>query len=321
MFKVDNLDQINSLTYKPIDRKNKYKYIIINKQYIDKKYEIGKRYKHDIVFYDNLSGLPSYAISKSENFKIMEIKLFGRTYYDIANDFKIVREINYLDLLDSDDIVENMISAIKNHEKIVLDAFLSSKEKIYLEVVVNSGVHKYLDKIITEYINGETKYGDMVSLIIREYGRNKDLDNFINCNNDEIKCRIANVGRPQDLDILMESKNNCLISKILRHGRENDVNIYIKNFDDTIFQNIIVETGIDKYMDYIIENNFENIHEILLADIGRKKDLDKIIKTKNEYVLSKIINKQYKEHLLLLSHHYYSDISNLAKETFSECNL
>lgn len=43
MFKVDNLDQINSLTYKPIDRKNKYKYIIINKQYIDKKYEIGKR--------------------------------------------------------------------------------------------------------------------------------------------------------------------------------------------------------------------------------------------------------------------------------------
>ena len=43
MFKVENLDQINSLTYKPIDRKNKYKYIIINKQYVDKKYEIGKR--------------------------------------------------------------------------------------------------------------------------------------------------------------------------------------------------------------------------------------------------------------------------------------
>ena len=27
MFKVDNLDQINNFTYKPIDRKNKYKYI------------------------------------------------------------------------------------------------------------------------------------------------------------------------------------------------------------------------------------------------------------------------------------------------------
>lgn len=322
MFKVENLDQINSITYKPIDRKNKYKYIIINKQYTNKKYEIGKRYKHDIVFYNNLFGLPSYAISKSENFKIMEIKLFGKTYYDIASDFKIVREINYLDLLDSDDVVENMISAIKNHEEIILDAFLNSKEKIYLEVVINSGVHKYLDEIITEYTNGETKYEDIVSLIIREYGRNKDLDFFVNDDDGYLMQKeVLNIGRPQDLDILIKSENNWLISKILRHGREKDVNIYIKNFDDTIFQNIIIETGIDKYIDYIIENNFENIHEILLVDIGRKKDLDKIIKTKNEYILSKIINNQYKEHLLLLSHHYYSDISKLAKETLSECNL
>lgn len=172
MFKVENLDQINSLTYKPIDRKNKYKYIIINKQYVDKKYEIGKRYKHDIVFYNNLFGLPSYAISKSENFKIMEIKLFGKTYYDIASDFKIVREINYLDLLDSDDVVENMISAIKNHEEIVLDAFLNSKEKIYLEVVINSGVHKYLDdthKLIES--NNYCVYYELFN-----YGRIKDLN-------------------------------------------------------------------------------------------------------------------------------------------------
>lgn len=99
MFKIENLNQINSLTYNPIDKKNKYKYIIINKQYVDKKYEIGKRYKHDIVFYNNLSDLPSYAISKSENFKIMEIKLFGKTYYDIASDFKIVREITFMILI------------------------------------------------------------------------------------------------------------------------------------------------------------------------------------------------------------------------------
>ena len=246
MFKIENLDQINSLTYKPIDRKNKYKYIIINKQYVDKKYEIGKRYKHDIVFYNNLFGLPSYAISKSENFKIMEIKLFGKTYYDIASDFKIVREINYLDLLDSDDVVENMISAIKNHEKIVLDAFLSSKEKIYLEVVVNSGVHKYLDKIITEYINGETKYGDMVSLIIREYGRNKDLDFFVNDDDSSlIQKEVLNIGRPQDLD-LMQNKNkmsNNELRLILNHGRKKDLNemkqhhqvSYLFDFDSVKF--------------------------------------------------------------------------------------
>lgn len=226
MFKVENLDQINSLTYKPIDRKNKYKYIIINKQYVDKKYEIGKRYKHDIVFYNNLFGLPSYAISKSENFKIMEIKLFGKTYYDIASDFKIVREINYLDLLDSDDVVENMISAIKNHEEIVLDAFLNSKEKIYLEVVINSGVHKYLDEIITEYTNGETKYEDIVSLIIREYGRNKDLDFFVNDDDGSLMQKeVLNIGRPQDLNFLLKmfSNNLTVISGVCKNGRKKDI--------------------------------------------------------------------------------------------------
>ena len=181
-----------------------------------------------------------------------------------------------------------------------------------------------MDEIITEYINGKTKYEDMVSLIIREYGRNKDLDFFVNDDDSSlIQKEILNIGRPQDLD-LMQNKNkmsNNELRLILSHGRKKDVNIYIKDFDNTQFQNLIIETKINKYMDYIIENNFENIHEILLVDIGRKKDLDKIIKTKNEYILSKIINNQYEEHLLLLSHHYYSDISKLAKKTLFECNL
>lgn len=258
MFKVENLDQINSLTYKPIDRKNKYKYIIINKQYVDKKYEIGKRYKHDIVFYNNLSDLPSYAISKSENFKIMEIKLFGKTYYDITSNFKIVREINYLNLLDSDDVVENMISAIKNHEKIVLDAFLSSKEKIYLEVVVNSGVHKYLDEIITEYINGETKYEDMVSLIIREYGRNKDLDKFLS-NYYHVET-VINFGRNKDLDIFRHWDEN-IICAVLKHGRYKEIKHFIYDKNCSLqFAITIVQTGIDRYIKTLLYDNHLQCH-------------------------------------------------------------
>lgn len=298
MFKVENLDQINSLTYKPIDRKNKYKYIIINKQYIDKKYEIGKRYKHDIVFYNNLFGLPSYAISKSENFKIMEIKLFGKTYYDIASDFKIVREINYLDLLDSDDVVENMISAIKNHEEIVLDAFLNSKEKIYLEVVINSGVHKYLDEIITEYINGETKYEDMVSLIIREYGRNKDLDNFINCDNDEIKFQIANVGRPKDLDILINSRNFYAIHSVLKNGRSKDIDKYMEDIDDCFYCSSIIKTGIDKYLDIFINN--ENDYSLNIVEQGRKCDLDVLVHNKDKLVKETVARHGFDDHLDIL---------------------
>ncbi len=52
-----------------------------------------------------------------------------------------------------------------------------------------------------------------------------------------------------------------------------------------------------------------------------KKDLDRMIKTKNEYVLSKIIDNQYEEHLQLLSHHHYSDIRNFTKNTLIEYNL
>ena len=313
MFKVENLDQINSLTYKPISKKNKYKYIIINKQYVDKKYEIGKRYKHDIVFYNNLFGLPSYAISKSENFKIMEIKLFGKTYYDIASDFKIVREINYLDLLDSDDIVENMISAIKNHEEIVLDAFLNSKEKIYLEVAINSGVHKYLDEIITEYTNGETKYEDIVSLIIREYGRNKDLDFFVNDDDGSLMQKeVLNIGRPQDLDF---------ICAVLKHGRYKEIKHFIYDKNCILqFAITIVQTGIDRYIKTLLYDNHLQCHGYelhLIQEIAKhcsKKDLDYIIdKYKEDLIKMEIAERGYDDHIeLLLSEKNCSDIKEMA---------
>lgn len=313
MFKVENLDQINSLTYKPISKKNKYKYIIINKQYVDKKYEIGKRYKHDIVFYNNLFGLPSYAISKSENFKIMEIKLFGKTYYDIASDFKIVREINYLDLLDSDDIVENMISAIKNHEEIVLDAFLNSKEKIYLEVVINSGVHKYLDEIITEYINGETKYGDMVSLIIREYGRNKDLDFFVNDDDGSlIQKEVLNIGRPQDLDILINSRNFYSIHSVLKNGRSKDIDKYMEDIEDCFYYSSIIKTGIDKYLDRFINN--KNDYSLNIVEQGRKCDLDVLVHNKDKLVKATVARHGFDDHLDILEKENNYNINQIIDE-------
>ena len=214
-----------------------------------------------------------------------------------------------------------ILSFVKNQTEESFNLLVEEKEKCSEidKKLINLAI---IDAKNYDYINKIKERPRYFKIhLIKKIGRNKDIAKFIKNKDKSVLTEIIKIGRPQDLDILMESKNNWLISKILRHGREKDVNIYIKNFDDTIFQNIIVETGIDKYMDYIIENNFENIHEILLADIGRKKDLDKIIKTKNEYILSKIINNQYEEHLHLLSHHYYPDISKLAEETLTECNL
>ena len=327
MFKIENLNQINSLTYKPIDRKNKYKYIVINKQYVDKKYEIGKRYKHDIVFYNNLSDLPSYAISKSENFKIMEIKLFGKTYYDITSDFKIVREINYLNLLDSDDVVENMISAIKNHEKIVLDAFLSSKEKIYLEVVVNSGVHKYLDKIITEYkINGKTEYEHIVSLIIKKYGRNKDLDHFIHYDNSLIQKEILNIGRPQDLN-LMQNKSkmsNNELRLILSHGRKKDIEYYSNAnnpfFTDTMNE-MIIKTYNDDFIDDCINIYYDDsLFMEYIVKYANKKQLDILVKHDSYVVRLAVAKREYKEHLEKLINDSNEEVFEFVSEKLKDLN-
>ena len=255
----------------------------------------------------------------------MEIKLFGKKYYDIASDFKIVREINYLDLLDSDDIVENMISAIKNHEEIVLDTFLNSKQKVYLKVVIDSGIYKYLDKIITEYTNGKTKYEDMASLIIREYGRNKDLDFFVNDDDSPlIQKEILNIGRPQDLD-LMQNKNkmsNNELRLILSHGRKKDIEHYSKIcnsfFKDTI-NKMIIKTYNDDFIDNCIKIYY---NDSLLMDFivkyANKKQLDILVKNNSQSVRLSVAKREYKEHLDKLANddniHIYEFVSEKLKE-------
>ena len=322
MFKIENLNQINSFTYKPIRRKNKYKYLIINIKSI--KYEIGKRYKQKVVFSNIMFDLPSYVLSESKNFKIMEIKVFDKIDYNIASDFKIIREINYLDLLDSDDIMENMISAIKNHEEIVLNAFLNSKENIYLEIAVNSGVHKYLDKITTEYINGENKYENIVSKIIKEYGRNKDLDLFINNDSSIMQKEILNIGRPQDLD-LMQSKNkmsNNELRYILNHGRKKDIEHYSKIcnsfFKDTIDE-MIIKTYNDNFIDNCIKISYnDSILMEYIAKYANKKQLDILAKHNNYAVRLAVAKCEYKEHLEKLVNDHNKEISKFVSEKLKE---
>ena len=300
-------------------------YILIYKN--DKrKYEIGKRYNKYIYYYKELYDI-RYLCTKES--KIFKIKIFHTVGVKYAEDFKIIKEVNYEEAykgiykkIDKDYLLPLFTFLfIKTQNEIFFNELIEARKTHFRNIkelidkaIISSGNYSYIDRV-----KNLTKSAKIY--LLREIGRNKDITKFIKNKDKNVLHEIIKIGRPRDLDILMESKNNWLISKILLHGRKKDVNIYIKDFDNTQFQNLIIETKINKYMDYIIENNFENIHEILLVNIGRKKDLDKIIKTKNEYVLSKIINNQYEEHLHLLSHHYYPDISKLAEETLTECNL
>lgn len=327
MFKVENLNQINSFTYNPISRENKYKYIILDESHDYKKYEIGKRYKQEIVFYNDLFDIPSYKLL-SKKFKIMEIKIFNISpiFDTIVDDFKIIREINYLDLLDSDDIVENMISAIKNHEEIILNAFLDSKETVYLEIIINSGVYKYSDKIIAEYINGKIKNEKIISNIIKTYGHNKDLDIFINDDSFLIQKEVLNIGRPQDLD-LMQSKNkmsNNELRLILNNRRKKDIEHYSK-ICNSFFKDTINEMIIKKYNDDFI-NDCINTHygnSILMeciVEYANKKQLDILVKHKSAAVRLAVAKREYKEHLNKLINDYNKHVYEFVSEKLKELN-
>ena len=327
MFTLENLKQLNSFTYNPISKGNKYKYIILDESNDYKKYEIGKRYKQEIIFYNDLFDIPSSKFL-FKKFKIMETKVFNVSsiFDNIAHDFKIIREINYLDLLDSDNIVENMISAIKNHEEIVLDAFLNSKNNFYLEFVVNSGVHKYLDEIITEYINGEAKYDNIVSRIIKKYGHNKDLDIFINDDSFLIQKEVLSIGRPQDLD-LIQNKNkmsNNELRLILNNGRKKDIEHYSK-ICNSFFKDTINEMIIKKYNDDFI-NDCINTHygnSILMeciVEYANKKQLDILVKHKSAAVRLAVAKREYKEHLNKLINDYNKHVYEFVSEKLKDLN-
>lgn len=310
MFKLENLNQINDLNYGPISRGNKYKYIIINESNDNKKYEIGKRYKQDIVFYNDLFDMSLHKFLKLKGFKIIEIKTFDTStiFENIVNDFKIVREINYLNLLNSDDIVENMISAIKNHEEIVLNAFLNSKENIYLKVVVNSGIYKYLDEIITEYINGKAEYEHIVSLIIKKHGRNKDLDNFIKYDNNMIRYNISKIGRPKDFKTLLRYKTISSISDVLEQGKIKVIEYFLNTEDKQMFFTSIIKSGIDEYLDMFMDYKNKKLNKYIVEQ-GRKCDLDILVHDENEDIRKAVARHGYDDHLDILAKENNPDIN------------
>ena len=120
---------------------------------------------------------------------------------------------------------------------------------------------------------------------------------------------------------MKNSDDPYLKTQVLKHGRKRDIELYLNDINEPLFQNIIVLTGIDKYMDYIIENNFNYFSKIYLLDIGRKKDLDMFVNIEERNFSLEIIDKQYDDHLRLLRHNKNIAVSEKAKKIIDECEL
>lgn len=246
------------------------KYMLVRTNMIWKniKYQIGRTYKktkNNENF--DLNYINSEYTINCDQYKILKIK-------DNKYCFKILGEINYSEIIPNRNTFK-MIAAIKNKDEKILEEFVESDDDKLQIVVINAGVHKYLDILI------ETKGIFWASDIIKKYGRNKDLDYFIENTNDffTLSC-IANVGRNKDLDKLTNLTSNFrIIDSIIKNGRRKDIEKYILSNDSYLLSKI-AETGIDDYLDILIQNTkddleWASVFKRILSH-GRKKDLEKM---------------------------------------------
>ena len=262
------------------------------------KYEFGKRYKGNIEY------SPFFKVDSTddEKLKYIEIEIFDRSSNDKASDFKIIKELNYLDFYNSKfkSFPHSVyILAMKCKDKEALEKLFPVITEKNADAVISSNVEPYIDLLL----NTDAYNFNALAKVIKKYGRNKLLDEVrtSGITNMNAKIEVAKIGRPQDLDILLNDSNYLIVGKVLENGRFKDIDHYLngdilvrRNFDDDI-----IRTGIDKYLDKYIKYTGEQIL-MEIAEIGRKKDLDILVKSKSERIRSIVASHGFSEHLNIL---------------------
>ena len=284
-------------------------YICLNERKIDLnhfRYEIGKIYKSKINCFDTLEDLLIYYHYQGSmrffkvRFSEKNSTLLCNNVERIIKEFKIVKEIDYLKLTNSNNYNIQLLSAVKNKEESILEKFSDSDNSSALTAVINAGVYKYLDKLI--------KRNRCVSYILSKYKRKKDIEMFINSGNLELVAIIAGFGISKYLDYLSKKAKSGEKKYVIAAfgGRIKDVRKYLEmisekndfnNLNSELYYNVleILRLGYDCVLDILI--NYDDFNEHV-AKIGRKSDLDKIIKKRNDkFTLRKIAYAGFDDHL------------------------
>ena len=284
-------------------------YICLNERKIDLnhfRYEIGKIYKSKINCFDTLEDLLIYYHYQG-SMRFFKVRFSEKNSTLLCNDveriiseFKIVKEIDYSKLINSDNYNIQLLSAEKNKEESMLEKFSSSDNPSALIAVINAGVDKYLDKLI--------KRNKSVSLILSKYKRKKDIERFINSKDSELVSIIAGFGISKYLDYLSRKAKSGEKKYVIAAfgGRIKDVKKYLEmisekndfnNLNSELYYNVleILRLGYDCVLNILI--NYDDFDEHV-AKIGRKSDLDRIIKKRNDkFTLRKIASAGFDDHL------------------------
>lgn len=278
-------------------------YIYLNERKMDSnhvRYKIGKTYKNKISFFHTLKDLLKFHCHV-ECERIFEIKIEEKKYKRTTDLFKIIREIDYSKLVNSNNYYIQLLSAVKNKEEFVLDKLVNSNNYFSIMTVIDAGVHKYLDKLIENDIE--------ITLIIKKYKRKKDIEKFINSKDWELIDKIAELGITKYLNIIKKNAKNEYEKYTIASfgGKIKDIKEYLKiilekedinNLLEETYCNIlkILKLGYDCILDDFAKYN--RFNEAII-EVGRKKDLDRILsKNKNDFfILKDIVNVGFDEHL------------------------
>ena len=262
------------------------------------KYEFGKRYKGNIEY----SSFFAVDSTNNEKLKYIEIEIFDGNITNKATDFKIVKEVNYLDFykpkFKSFPFLPYIL-AIKCRDKEALESLFPVITEKHADAVIGSNVEPYIDLLL----NTNAYNFNALAKVIKKYGRNKLLDEVrtSGITNMNAKIEVAKIGRPQDLDILLNDSNYLIVGKVLQNGRFKDIDRYLSGsiLVRQRFDYDIIKTGIDKYLDKYLKYTGESIL-IELAEIGRKKDLDILVRSSSERVRNEVAKHGFNEHLDIL---------------------
>ena len=262
------------------------------------KYEFGKRYKGKIEY----SSFFKVDSTDDEKLKYIEIEIFDGNIKNTATDFKIIKELNYLDFYKPE--LKSFphapyILAIKCKDKEALEKLFPVITEKNADAVISSNVDSYINLLL----NTNAYNFNALAKVIKKYGRNKLLDEVrtSGITNMNAKIEVAKIGRPQDLDVLLNDSNYLVVEKVLENGRFKDIDHYLSGsiLVRQRFDYSIIQTGIDKYLDKYLKYTGEQIL-MEIAEIGRKKDLDILVKSKSERIRSIVASHGHDEHLDIL---------------------
>ena len=294
----------------------KTNYMIFDEKTIENnfKFQIGKRYKinsdlckNGLTFFKSFGEI-EYKTHVYVETKIYEVKIFDRgkksNGKNITFDFKIKKEIDYRDKINSERLQKEIL-ILKCHDNKTINEVLNSDFNYrYYSDIIETRIPKYFDMICPYF-----QFDNILENFFIEYANEKQIDMIINkSRNIYTLLRILDFFSTKYFNKIYESVKEIygesskeirmLNNQIIQQKSKK----YISNLiSDKSYHYEIIRTGIDEYLDYFINNSNNQAVLVEISKIGRKKDLDCFLKNISKF------EKHYKDELLTQIAHFGND--------------